>query len=138
MRSDQKLLKGTNRLWIRFFQLAVFATMFVRDHQRPIMHKALNLNPTEYDMQVFKITTEISKQVFPVLLDIENPKFLSLLNTLNDTNIQIEKIKANGVVSKFIIKSFLMCKIAIIFCRLFFIKPIINKLPEEMRVKPSW
>ena len=56
--------------------------MFVRDHKRPMLHKALKLSPTEYDMQVFEITTEISKQVFPVLLDIKNPNFLKNLKNL--------------------------------------------------------
>ena len=64
--------------------------MFVRDHKRPKLHKALNLSPTEYDMQVFEITTEISKQVFPVLLDIKNPKFLENLQRLRYINEQIE------------------------------------------------
>jgi hypothetical protein len=83
MRANPKLLEGRNKLWIRFFVLAVYATMFVRDQSRPEMHEALAIDPRAYDYEVFRITSDISKQVFPFTVDIDNPKLNVYLGVRN-------------------------------------------------------
>ncbi len=138
MRATPSLLRGLNLLWIRFFQVAVFATMFVRDHTRPAFHEALGIDPEAYGMDVFRLTTEISKQVFPVLLDVENPKFLAGLRRLRDLATEMAALEKKGsVVSKL---RALGCQVKVVatLVGLYFLPTKKNPLPTEMRVAPTW
>ena len=137
MRADRRLLSGINKLWIRFFQLAVFATMFVRDHHRHQFHKALGIDPTEYGMKVFQITLEISKQCFPVLLDIDHPAFLSGLQRMVSLAERIERTKSGGWLGRLRALP-LQAQAAITFVRLYFLPVKNNELPERSRLRPAW
>ncbi len=138
MRANPQVISGGNRLWVRFFLLAVFATMYVRDHARPHFHAALGLDPTEYDMKVFRVTTEITRQVFPLTLDIENPKFLEGLEKLRRINDGITSANAKGGVVGAIRKAGLATAAAATFVRLYLMAPKENALPDKSRLAPAW
>lgn len=138
MRSDPKLLSGHNKLWIRFFLCAVYATMFVRDHARPAFHKAMGIDIDDYDMRVYRICNEITKQCFPVLLDIDNPKFLKRLTRMNELAIEMDKAHRKGGIVGNIKKATVGARIAANFAGLYFMPTIKNEIPETSRMVPSW
>jgi len=138
MRSNPSLLRGHNKLWIRFFLLAVFATMYVRDHARPLMHKAFAMNPDDYDFTVFRITSEISKQVFPLSLDIDNPKFRRGLERLRLIAVATAAAKARGGLIGGLKRIGLAMAAAATFVRLYTLPVHHHALPEHVGMAPAW
>jgi len=138
MRANPDLLKGGNVLWIRFFLLAVYATMYVRDHTRPELKQAMGLEPTEYDFDVFRITNEITKQVFPVVLDIDHPAFHPNLDRLYHCAMRADAGKAAGGIVGHLKKAFWSVAGAAVFVRMYFIPVQSNTLPPSARLVPSW
>jgi magnesium-protoporphyrin IX monomethyl ester (oxidative) cyclase len=138
MRADPTLLSGVNKLWVRFFLLAVYATMYVRDHNRPEFHKALGIDPTDYDFRVFRITNEISKQVFPLTLDIDNPRFHAGLERLRGLAARIAEAETVPGLAGRIKRLGLGLATGAAFLRLYFLPVQPNELPGQVRMVPAW
>ena len=138
MRSDPKLLTGVNRLWIRFFIVAVYATMYVRDHNRPAFHAALGVDPTAYDHQVFAMTSEMTRQVFPLTIDTDTPVFRGILETMRSLARGIEAAKRQGGVVGGIKRAGLTAAVAFNFARLYLQPTERNAVPATVRLQPTW
>jgi magnesium-protoporphyrin IX monomethyl ester (oxidative) cyclase len=138
MRADPSLLAGRNKLWIKFFLLAVFATMYVRDHMRPAFHKAIGLNPTDYDHTVFRITSQISQQVFPFTLDLDNPVLHSGLDRLWRISEASAAARAQGGLVSRCKRIVLGIAGAATFARLFLLPTRQNPLPLHVTLAPAW
>ncbi len=138
MRTDPKLLTGINKLWIRFFLVAVYATMYVRDHNRPAFHKALGIDPTDYDRRVFSICSEITRQVFPVVLDTDSPRFLALLEQMRRVAVAIDAAKARGGIVGAVKRAGLTLAAAATFAGLYFTPVKRNAAPANVRLVPAW
>lgn len=138
MRANPKLTSGLNRYWIKFFLLAVFATMYVRDHCRPAFHEALGVDPSDYDFQVFRITSEISKQTFPLTLDLDNPRFKQALDRLLTCSIRLADAKAQGGLVGKLKQGAWIAASAVNFARLYALPTRDNPMPAEIRLEPVW
>ncbi len=138
MRANPKLLTGLNVYWIRFFLLAVYATMYVRDHTRPQLHIAMGLDPNEYDYTVFRITTEITRQVFPVSLDTDHPSFRAGLERLHAVSDKITAAKARGGIVGLVMQGVWAVAGFATFARLYFLPVKSHSLPKQIRMVPAW
>jgi magnesium-protoporphyrin IX monomethyl ester (oxidative) cyclase len=138
MRANPHMLTGFNKYWIRFFLLAVFATMYVRDHSRKDFHAALKVDIDDYDMNVIRLTSEISKQCFPVVIDLDNPAFLRNLKKMAAINEEIQELDARGGFGARVKRKLLSAKAAASFVRLLVMPVIKNELPATSRLYPVW
>jgi magnesium-protoporphyrin IX monomethyl ester (oxidative) cyclase len=112
--------------------------MYVRDHTRPAFHAALGLDPTEYDYQVFRVCSEITRQVFPLMLDTENPRFRATMERLRRLSDALIAAKAAGGVLAPFRKAGLAAAIGLSFCRLYLLRTQPNVAPRAVRLAPAW
>ena len=138
MRANPGLLSGLNTLWIRFFLLAVYATMYVRDHTRPALHHAMGLDSDEFDYRVFDVCSEITRQVFPLVLDTDNPSFRAGLTRLFEYAKKADEAKARGGLGSWITRGACAVGAALTFGRLYLLPVKPNALPASVRVAPVW
>ncbi len=138
LRSDPKLLRGKNKLWIRFFLLSVYATMFVRDHNRPVFHEALGVDPTAYDYEVFSVCNQIARQVFPVELETDDPAFRVKMAGLRRAADRIDAGKAQGGLGGLMKRVSGMAGAGAAFASMYFHRTRTNALPQTVRLQPAW
>ena len=138
MRTDPKLTSGLNVLWIRFFLVAVYATMHVRDHARPAFHEALGIDIDWYDERVFRVCNEISRQVFPIELDIDNPRWKRNLKRIREAFEALDLAKKRGGFLGFLQKIPAVTKAASAFLSLYFMPVKKNIVPADPRLRPTF
>jgi magnesium-protoporphyrin IX monomethyl ester (oxidative) cyclase len=139
MRTDPKLTTTwANRLWIRFFLTAVYSTMFVRDHQRPVFHKALGVDIEWYDQRVYRITSEIARQVFPIEIDIDHPRWLPNLRRMRDAFAEMDAAKKRGGLGGWVGAKLAAAKAGLAFASLYLIPVIRSTPPENVRMEPTY
>ncbi|SDE20551.1 magnesium-protoporphyrin IX monomethyl ester (oxidative) cyclase [Limimaricola pyoseonensis] len=138
MRTDPKLTSGVNVLWIKFFLTAVFATMWIRDHQRPAFHAALGVDPAEYGEEVFRKTSEISRQVFPITLDIDSPRWARGLERLQRANADLAGLAGATGPGAALRRFGARARAAAHFLGLMTIPARRNAVPRSSRLEPAY
>ena len=138
MRANPETLQGINKYWIRFFLLAVFATMYVRDHVRRPFFEAMGWDVDDFDRKVIALTNLISRQVFPVVVDVDNPKLWTLFERLYQNTLAIEAAEKRGGIGGKLRAARLRLDCGVTFLRCYFQKPVQNTLPADVRMQPVW
>ena len=138
MRANPETLTGVNKLWIRFFLTAVFATMYVRDHLRRPFFEAMGMDVDDYDRRVLALTNTISRQVFPVVLDLDNDRLWALFARLHRNTEAIGAATRAGGVLNALKAAALRLDCAVTFARAYLQRPVSNVLPADVRLQPVW
>jgi len=138
MKTDPKLTSGVNVWWIKFFLTAVYATMHVRDHQRPAFHQALGVDIDWYGHEVFRKTSELSKQIFPITLDIDHPRWARGLKALQKASVDLDAAKKKGGLGGLLGRASASTRAALAFVSLYTIPAKKHRVPPVTRLQPAY
>jgi magnesium-protoporphyrin IX monomethyl ester (oxidative) cyclase len=138
MRANPHVLRGRNKLWIRFFLLAVFCTMYVRDHMRGEFFGALGLDPDGFDDKVLRLTNEICRQVFPVTIDLENPAVWALFDRMHQNTKALASLGEGKGIGVRLQRLRLLAANGVTFARLYLTPARHAALPANVRLEPVW
>ncbi|WP_288262485.1 magnesium-protoporphyrin IX monomethyl ester (oxidative) cyclase [uncultured Prochlorococcus sp.] len=130
MKAQPSTVRGFQaKLWCRFFLLAVFATMYIRDVGRKEFYEALGLNAREYDVYVIEKTNETAARVFPVVLDVNHSSFYKRLEKIVENNKRLSEIdkKKSSMFVKTIYKLPTYISNGYELIRLYLLKPLDSK-----------
>jgi magnesium-protoporphyrin IX monomethyl ester (oxidative) cyclase len=96
MKSQPHILNDLKaKLWCRFFLLSVFVTMYLNDHQRTRFYEALGMNTRDFNLDVIKETNWTAGRIFPIILDVNNPKFVALMDKSAASYLKIANAPAS-------------------------------------------
>jgi len=138
MKTDPKLTSGINEYWIKFFLTAVYSTMYVRDHQRPAFHEALGVDTDWYGQEVFRKTSELSKQIFPFTLDIDHPRWMPNLKRIQKASVDIDAAKKKGGIAGFFGRLSGTARATLAFVSLYTIPAVRHDVPKVTRLQPAY
>ncbi len=139
MKTDPRLTQSfVNKLWIKFFLTAVYSTMWVRDHARPAFHKALGVDIEDYDQEVFRKTSTISRQIFPIELDIDHPRWKPQLRAMERAFVAMDAARRQGGIAGKLKGWMAGAKAALAFASLYTIPAKRHALPAQVRLEPSY
>jgi magnesium-protoporphyrin IX monomethyl ester (oxidative) cyclase len=126
MRAQPQLLNDWRaKLWCRFFLLAVFATMYLRDRESKF-YGILGMNSRDFDIEVIQETNKTAGRVFPLILNVDHPKFFPVLDECAADYLKLVA-SAQSTTPKFLKKILNLPTIASIglrLLRLYLLKPI--------------
>jgi magnesium-protoporphyrin IX monomethyl ester (oxidative) cyclase len=93
MRSQPHILNDFKaKLWCRFFLLSVFATMYLNDRERTKFYESLGMNTRDFNIDVIRETNKNAACVFPVVLNVDHPKFFTVLDSATKNYLKIISI----------------------------------------------